>query len=201
MGKKITWQKNSENPDNYNVTNLKFISEWWSKLDEIEVKLAQRLIPDTGNVNDIDWKFQRFDEDFTLESPQIRGITVYGKKKGDEREFGYTAQKIELDTDNQQLDIYLQSQPNTIIRFTIPTIQYQTIALGEVEIVSNGDGKNHLILLRNNQAKLEVTFTLNSDQQLYLLSQLAKTLKLNPKLNISPDTLRELQDLLQQQSM
>ncbi|MBL1210562.1 hypothetical protein [Geminocystis sp. GBBB08] len=179
MSKIITWEKNSDTINNDNVNNLQFISQWWSNLDKIKVKLAQRLIPETGNLNDIDWKLQRFDEEFILESPQIRGITVYGKKKDEEKEFGYTAKKIELDTNNQQLDIYLQSQSNTVIRFTIQTIQYQTISLKEVEIVSNADEKNHLILLRNNDAKLEVTFTLNPNQQLYLLTQLAKTLKLN----------------------
>ncbi|BAQ65252.1 hypothetical protein [Geminocystis sp. NIES-3709] len=196
MNKKITWQTKSENIDNQ--TNLQLISQWWSTLDKKPVKLAQRVISENGSTNDIDWKSQRFDEEFTLESPQVRGITIYGKKQGEEKEFGYTPQKIELDADYQQLDIYLQSQSNIIIRFTLNTIQYPILSLAEVEIVSNPSGKNHLILLRNHEQKIEVTFTLNPNQQLYLLSQLAKTLKLNPKLNVSSETLRELLDLLQQ---
>lgn len=195
MNQKIIWQTKSENPEN--ATNLQLISQWWSNLDQKPVKLAQRVIPESGNLDDIDWKTQRFDEQFTLENPQIRGITLYGKKQGEEKEFGYTPQKIELDGDYQQLDIYLQSQSNIIIRFRLDRVQYPVLSLGEVEIVTNPSGKNHLILLRNHEQKIEVTFNLNPNQQLYLLSQLAKTLKLNPKLNISPETLRELVELLQ----
>jgi hypothetical protein len=197
MSSKIIWQQNSENVDNYNVTNLQFIGEWWSNLGQQKVKIAQRLIPDTGNINDIDWKTQKFDEEFILESPQIRGITIYGKKQGNDKEFGYTPRKLELDIDNQELDIYLQSQSNTLIRFSVATIVYQTLPLGDVEIVSNSDSKNHLILVRNKERRVEITFTLNPNQQLYLLSQLAKTLKDNPKLNVSPETLTELLKLSQ----
>lgn len=196
MSNKIIWQQNSDNADNYNVTNLQFISEWWSNVGQKKVKIAQRLIPDTENIYDIDWKYQRFDEEFIIESPEIRGITIYGKKQGNDKEFGYTPQKLELDIDNQELDIYLQSQSKTIIRFSVAKIIYQTIPFGEVEIVSNGDSKNHLILIRNKEKKVEITFTLNTNQQLYLFSQLAKTLKDNPKLNLSPETLKELLNLL-----
>lgn len=195
MSSKIIWQQNSENVDNYNVTNLKFIGEWWSNLGQQKVKIAQRLIPDTGNINDIDWKTQKFDEEFILESPDIRGITIYGKKQGNDKEFGYTPQKLELDIDNQELDIYLQSQSNTLIRFSVANIVYQTLPLGDVEIVSNSDSKNHLILVRNKERRVEITFTLNPNQQLYLLSQLAKSLKNNPKLNVSPETLTQLLNL------
>lgn len=197
MSSKIIWQQNSENVDNYNVTNLQFIGEWWSNLGQQKVKIAQRLIPETGNINDIDWKTQKFDEEFILESPQIRGITIYGKKQGNDKEFGYTPQKLELDIDNQELDIYLQSQSNTIIRFSVATIVYQTLPLGDVEIVSNSDSKNHLILVRNKERRVEITFTLNPNQQLYLLSQLAKSLKHNPKFNVSPETLTQLLNLSQ----
>jgi hypothetical protein len=197
MSNKIIWQQNSENSDNYNVTNLQFISEWWSNVGQKKVKMAQRLIPDTENIYDIDWKYQRFDEEFIIECPEVRGITVYGKKEGNDKEFGYTPQKLELDIDNQELDIYLQSQSKTIIRFSVAKIIYQTIPFGEVEIVSNSDSENHLILIRNKEKKVEITFTLNSNQQLYLFSQLAKTLKNNPKLNLSPETLKELLNLSQ----
>lgn len=197
MTNKIIWQQNSENVDNYNVTNLQFIGEWWSNLGQQKVKIAQRLIPETGNINDIDWKTQKFDEEFILESPQIRGITIYGKKQGNDKEFGYTPQKLELDINNQELDIYLQSQSNTLIRFSVANIVYQTLPLGDVEIVSNSDSKNHLILIRNKERRVEITFTLNPNQQLYLLSQLAKSLKHNPKLNLSPETLTQLLNLSQ----
>lgn len=195
MNNKITWQAKTENPDN--LSNLQLITQWWANLDATPVKLAQRLIPDSGNLDEINWETQRFDEEFTLYSPQLRGITLYGKKQGEEKEFGYTPHKLELDTDFQQLDIYLQSQSHLIIRFTINTIQYPTISLSEVEIVSNPSGKNHVILLRNHEQKIDITFSLNPHQQLYLLSQLIKTLKLNSPIDISPETLEELQTLLQ----
>jgi hypothetical protein len=194
MNQKITWQTKSENPDNLN--NLQIINQWWTNLTEKPVKLAQRLIPDSGNFEDINWETQKFDEEFILTSPQLRGITLYGKKQGEEKEFGYTPHKIELDIDSQQLDIYLQSQSNLIIRFTTNIIQYPTLSLSEVEIVSNPSGKNHVILLRNHEQKIDVTFSLNPPQQLYLLSQLVKTLKLNPQINISSDILEELVTLL-----
>lgn len=198
MTQKITWQVNGDNTDNINENNLRLISQWWSKLDQQKVSIAMRLIPPSGNVEEIDWDMpQKFDENTILESPEIRGITVYGKKQGEEKEFGYTAQRIELDLSQESLKLWLQSQANTIIRFATPVIKYDSLNLKNIEIVSNSAGKNQLVLVRDKDAKIEITFALNTNQQLYLLSQLAKNLKLNAKLNLSPETLREILELLQ----
>ena len=78
MQGKIVWQQGSNKPENLN--NFGLISQWWSSLANKDVTLAQRLIPQTGEVDQLNWEQQRFDEVFEIQNPEIRGITLYWRK-------------------------------------------------------------------------------------------------------------------------
>lgn len=195
MTNTIIWQQHSDNPDN--LSNFNTICQWWSNLENQEVNLAQRLIPDNGNLDEIDWQTQQFDEKFVITAPQVRGITLYGKKPNQEQELNFTASELELNLDENELYIYLQSRNNVLIKVWQTPVNYQQISLNNFEIASQQVGKDCVILLRDKEQKVEVSFSLKTDQQLYLLSQLAKILKLNAKLNLSPETLSELLNMMQ----
>lgn len=195
MKNTIIWQQHSDNPDN--LSNFNTICQWWSNLENKEVNLAQRLIPDNGNLDEIDWQTQQFDEKFIITAPQVRGITLYGKKPNQEQEFNFTASELELNLDENELYIYLQSRNNVLIKVWQTQVKYETISLTNFQLASQQVGKDCVILLRDKEQKVEVSFSLKTDQQLYLLSQLAKILKLNAKLNLSPETLSELLNMMQ----
>jgi hypothetical protein len=172
MSQTIIWEQNSGNPDNFN--NFNTICEWWSKLDNQEVNLAQRLIPDNGNLLEIDWQKQRFDEKFIINSPEVRGITLYGRKQNQEREFSYTVSELELNLGDNELYIYLQSRDDVVIKIWQPKITYQVIKLNNFKIVTKKVDKNCLILLTDEEQKIEINFSLTSEQKSYLLSQLSE---------------------------
>lgn len=195
MDNLIIWQQQTDNPDN--GLNFNTICQWWSNLANQEVNLAQRIIPDNGNLAEIDWQPQRFDEKFIITAPQVRGITLYGTRLNQEQEFNFTPSQLELNVDENELYIYLQSRNNVLIKIWQPTINYEVISLNNFKIASQQIGKNCVVLLTDKEQKIEVNFTLTPDQQLYLLSQLAKILKLNAKLNLSPETLSELLNMMQ----
>jgi len=107
MEAKIIWQQNSDNPAN--GSNFATIQQWWANLNDKKIAWRQRLIPESGDVSQLHWESQRFDEVFKLESPQIRGITLYWYKPDGNSERSTTPRKLELDTQQQQLYIYPQS--------------------------------------------------------------------------------------------
>ena len=195
MTNKIIWKQQSDQIDN--LSNFNTIRQWWSDLANQEVNLAQRLIPASGNLAEIDWQPQQFDEKFILNAPQVRGITLYGTKPDQEQEFNFTGSQLELNLDDNELYIYLQSRDNVLIKIWRPQIDYEVISLNNCKIASQQVGKNLVMLLQDPEQKLEVNLSLTPDQQLYLLSQLAKILKLNAKLNLSPETLSELLNMMQ----
>ncbi|MGK7874562.1 MAG: hypothetical protein AB4426_15010 [Xenococcaceae cyanobacterium] len=170
METKIIWQQNSSYPDN--ADNFATISQWWENLNGQEIAFAQRLIPTSGNLDEIDWESQRFDEKFALQMPQIRGITLYWQKPDSEEERNITADKLELDTARQQLYIYPQSQPQLVIRVGIPEIIYQTIELKDPQIAGTSVGENCILLLRDRQQQLEVKLTLSRKSLGQLLENL-----------------------------
>ena len=62
MQGKIIWQQSSTKPENPN--NLALISQWWRSLANQKITLAQRMIPQSGEVDELNWDIQRFDEVF-----------------------------------------------------------------------------------------------------------------------------------------
>jgi hypothetical protein len=159
MPTKIVWQQDSSQPDNAN--NFAAIKQWWADLNAKEVAWQQRLIPESGNPDEIDWDSQRFDEKFALQLPEIRGITLYWYKLGSEGTRNITAKKLELDTARQKLYIYPLSQPQLVIRVGKPDIIYQTIELKDPLIAGTSVGDNCVLLLRDSKQQIEVKLTLN----------------------------------------
>ena len=162
MQTKIIWQQNSQKADN--TDNLAFISQWWSSLANKDVTFAQRLIPADGALDKINWDKQRFDEFFTLNNPQIRGITVYWCKLNSDLERNTTPYQLVLDTRRQQLYIFPQSQNQLIIRVGLPEVSYETVEITNPEAESKQvDDGNYLLTLRDTIQHIEVKVNLNSE--------------------------------------
>lgn len=158
----ITWEQGSTNPDN--AANFATISQWWAAMTQKEIAWKQRLLSSSSPVKDLDWEPARFDEKFTLYTPQIRGITLYWRRdaKADAPEKNSTAAKLELDTLQQQLYIYPQSQKELVIRVGIPEIIYQKFAIANPKIAYAGAGEQHTLLLRDSKQQIEIKVTLDA---------------------------------------
>ena len=170
MQGQVIWQQSSTKAENAN--SLAFISQWWSALDNKEITLAQRMIPQSGELDELNWELQRFDEVFELKSPQIRGITLYWRKPDSQQERNTTPHQLVLNTHSQQLYICPQSQKQLVIRVGLPEIIYQTIEIKNPQLQSSPFGQNHILTLRDTQQQLEVKVTLSPDN----LSQLKQLL-------------------------
>ena len=95
MSNNLIWQQNSSEPNNQE--NFQAIAKWWSELEGTEITWQQRLVPPLGEVEDLDWQPQKFDEKFVLSAPQVKGITLYWRSRGiDERNI--TPGKLQLNS-------------------------------------------------------------------------------------------------------
>ena len=165
---KVTWQQNSNNPDN--ADNLAAIAQWWHNLDGKEISWQQRLITSTDQVEEINWEVQKFDEKFLIQNTQLRGITIYWRKSNAKDERNITARKFELDLIKQKLYIYPQSQEQVVICVGPPQVVYQIIELNNPQIIGKAVGDNYLLLLRDIEQKLDVKINLNSQKLEELLA-------------------------------
>jgi hypothetical protein len=166
----LIWQQNSSQSDNGD--NLKAIAKWWSNLAGKEVAWQQRLIPSSGNLEELDWQPQKFDEKLILETPQVRGITLYWRNNKGADERNITPSKLSLNTFQQRLYVFPQSQSQVVISVTLPVTIYQKINLVNPQLaatIKNGQG---IILLRDEAEKLEVKVALSQSQINQLLDQL-----------------------------
>jgi hypothetical protein len=154
----ITWHYGSNNPEN--PDHFDTIRRWWSNLNGKEVTWRQRIIPASGEVKNLDWEPQRFDEQFVISNPEVRGITLYWRKPGTPDPRNTTVSKLEFDRLRQELYIYPQSQPTLVIRVGVAAIQYKTVTLKEAEIVFEGN----TLILRDRTQLLEVKTQLTSQQ-------------------------------------
>lgn len=161
MSSLITWKQNGTNPEN--MDNLTLISEWWEKLHLQEVLWQQRLIPINGNLDQIDWSGQRFDERLALQKPQIRGITLYWYKSTLDQELSTTVSQLTLNIITGELFVYPQSQPQLLIKITKPQLVYQTIEIHNPLSVGNTTGDKYILLLRDKEQQLQVKITLNEE--------------------------------------
>jgi hypothetical protein len=159
MAEPLIWELNRSHPDN--GANLEIIQQWWCDLNDREIIFAQRLIPETNQVSDINWEAQRFDERATIQQARIGGITLYWRNPNSERERSLTPAKLELDRDRQQLYIYSQSQPNLVIRITKCEEVYQTYTLNSPKIAGAKMGDRHILLFQDDDQKLEIKLTLD----------------------------------------
>jgi hypothetical protein len=165
----IIWQEESNDPNKGNKLSL--ICQWWESLKDEEIFWQQRLIPDNSQVKDLNWERQTFDEKLLLQKPQIRGITLYWCKLGDNEERNITPQKLELDETQGHLDIYPKSQSKLIIRVSKLPV-YETLEIKNPLIAGTSVGNDYVLILRDKQQKLEVKLILNPDS----LQQLMKNL-------------------------
>ena len=163
------WQQNSSQPDNRE--NLAAIAQWWSDLAGKEILWQQRLIPASGDLQDLDWQPQKFDEKFILQAPQLRGITLYWRNNNtDERNI--TPQKLQLNTAKQQLYVFPQTQSQVVISISLPQTIYQKLNLSNPQIAATIKDGNGIILLRDETEKLEIKVTLDSTRVNQLLDRL-----------------------------
>ncbi|MGQ4648673.1 hypothetical protein [Lyngbya aestuarii] len=170
MQPKIIWQQNSDNPENGG--NLAKISKLWESFNNKKVAWRQRLIPQSDNISAIDWEAQRFDEIFKLQTPQVRGITLYWRKPDSDQERSTTPHKLEFDTQSLQLYIYPQSQKDIVFRVGIPEVVYQKIEITNPQWESSSTGENQILIVRDKQQQLEVKLTLSQDNIAQLKEQL-----------------------------
>ncbi|WP_013323540.1 hypothetical protein [Gloeothece verrucosa] len=174
MASPITWQQDSDNPDN--AQNLSLIGQWWEKLDSQEVSWQQRILPSNGDIDELDWSSQRFDEKISLQKPQMRGITLYWYSPSFKDERSTTPRQLTLDMTKGDLYIYPQSQTQLVIRINKPQIVFQTVEVNDPLIVGNSVGDNYVLLLRDKQQQLQVKITLTP----HSLQQLLASLPQNP---------------------
>ncbi len=169
MQVKTIWQQGGTEANN--AENFATISQWWGSLNGKTVTWRQRLIPETGNVQDLNWDPQRFDEEFAIATPAIRGITLYWKKPGTPDERNTTPQKLELNHLQQELYIYPQSQANLVIRVALPQVVYQTVKIAQPQLAIEKTGDRTVLIVRDELQRLEIQVNL-SPEQLANLQQL-----------------------------
>ncbi|HIK30104.1 MAG TPA: hypothetical protein IGS17_09960 [Oscillatoriales cyanobacterium M59_W2019_021] len=162
MERKITWQLSSTDPEN--ATNLDAIRQWWANLRDREISWQQRILPPSGNPEDLDWESTRFDEVFVIASPELRGITLYWHKPGDPQERNITARKLELDRLHACLYVYSQAQQQVILRVALPQVSYQTLELKHPQVSYVADGDNRVFRFRDADLQMEVKVILSAEE-------------------------------------
>lgn len=170
MQTKTIWQQGGSAANN--AENFAAIGQWWSSLNGQTVTWRQRIIPETGKVQDLNWDPQRFDEEFAIASPTLRGITLYWHKPGTTEERNTTPHQLELDHLQQALYIYPQSQPNLVIRIALPQIVYQTVKITQPQLAIEKTGDRAVLIVRDETQRLEIQVNL-SPEQLTNLRQLS----------------------------
>lgn len=171
MQSKTVWLSNSSNLEN--TSNFTAINQWWSNLHSQEIIWRQRLLPPTGDISELDWETQRFDERFLISNPQIRGITLYWKKADSAQERSTTPHKLELDPIRQCIYIYPQSQKEVVIRVELAGMIAQTIELNNPQLQVSSAGENQVLTLLDLQKKLQVKVTLSPENIAWLKQQLS----------------------------
>ena len=157
----LVWQQNSD--DLNNGDNLKAIARWWSDLDGKEVSWQQRLLPSNGDLQDVDWQPQKFDEKFVMQATELRGITLYWRNNKIADERNITPAKMQLNLTQKQLSIVPQSQSQIVINISLPGVVYEKIALTNPQIAATTKDDRGILLLRDETQKLEIRVTLDRD--------------------------------------
>ncbi|MEM7756587.1 MAG: hypothetical protein AAF298_00445 [Cyanobacteria bacterium P01_A01_bin.40] len=173
MTNNLIWQQNNQEPDN--VNNLDEIAQWWSNLAGQTITWQQRLIPSSGDLQELDWEPQKFDEQFSLDSSQLRGITLYWRPNQASEERNITPSKLQLNLTEQKLYVFPQSQSQVLIRISLPRIIYQKLKLSNPQLAATIKDGQGIILLRDELQKLEITVTLNQESREQLLKHLKTT--------------------------
>ncbi len=173
MSNNLIWQQNSR--DRNNGDNLEAIANWWSNLADKEINWQQRLIPSDNDLQKIDWQPQKFDEIFVLQTPQLRGITLFWRTEKIADERNITPSKLQLDLNQQQLYIFPQSQSQVAIKINVPELIYQKLNLVNPQIAATTKDDGGILLLRDAAQKLEIKVILGSEQLNQLLDRFKTT--------------------------
>ncbi|MBD2178781.1 hypothetical protein H6F42_17825 [Pseudanabaena sp. FACHB-1998] len=172
MDSTITWTLGSTDPDA--ETNLARIAQWWAALAGQEIIWQQRPITENTDRAAIDWSKESLDETFTIQSPSLRGITLYWYKPNSPDERNISVGYLQLDLFNQQLNVLPSSGKSYQLRITLPKIVYQKIQLGDPQfgslIQSNGDT---VLLFRDEKQRLEIQIDLSSANATLLKQKLS----------------------------
>jgi hypothetical protein len=155
----ITWLQGGNDPNN--PTNFETIRDWWGKLSGKEVVVAQRLIPDHGDISRINWERQKFDDQLVMSKAEMRGITLYWQRSPSTEERSFTPYKLELDTVQEKLYVYPQSQRQVVIRVGIPDVRYTTVSLQNPELLVTGSGEEKTLLMRDRDRQIAVQLPLH----------------------------------------
>ena len=172
MESTITWTLGSADLDS--EANLARIAQWWSALAGQDIIWQQRPIAENSDRSAIDWSKQALDETFAIQTPSLRGITLYWYKPNSPDERNISVGYLQLDLFNQQLDILPSSGRSYQLRITLPKIVYQKIELTDPQLggilQDNGDA---VILLRDDKQRLEVKINLNATNAAALRQKLS----------------------------
>ena len=171
MANLVEWQQGSSAPQN--SENFVQISQWWEGLANQEVFWQQRLIPESGKIEEIDWKTQDFDELKLLLTPQVRGLTFYWRQAEIADERGLTLRKVILDSGLNRVLLFSEAQSHLIIRVGRAPIVYQTIELVHPILAGKRVGDRGILLLRDQVQQIEITVTLDGSELKQILSLLA----------------------------
>lgn len=170
MPMRVVWQQGSSEPNN--AENFANIQQWWTSLSGKEVTWRQRLLPESGDVSELNWEPQRFDEAFAIVTPQIRGITLYWHKPDAKDERNTTPYKLELDQLQQQLLIYPQSQRNLVIRVALPQVVYQQVKIKQPQLAVTQAAGQSVLIVRDEAQRLEIQVSLSPEKLAELKQQL-----------------------------
>ncbi len=161
MDSTITWTLGSTDPDA--EANLARIAQWWTSLAGQEIIWQQRPLTENCDRNAIDWNKQALDETLALQTPSLRGITLYWYKPDSPNERNISVGYLQLNLFNQQLDILPSSGRSYQIRITLPKIVYQKIQVTDPQFGSitqpNGDA---VLLFRDEKQRLEIQIDLSA---------------------------------------
>lgn len=174
MANFVEWQQGSSSPQNGD--SFAQISHCWEELDGQEIFWQQRLIPESGLTEDVDWKPQDFDERKVLLSPQVRGITFFWHQAGMADERGITPRKVILEPNLNRLLLFSGTQNNLVIRVGRSPIVYQTVELVHPVLAGKRVGDQGILLLRDPVQQIEVKVILDGlglEQILSLLTSSA----------------------------
>ncbi|MEM9771164.1 MAG: hypothetical protein AAF889_06130 [Cyanobacteria bacterium P01_D01_bin.73] len=166
----VVWRYGDSDPAN--PAHFETISQWWARLNGQTITWRQRLMDQTPDPRQLDWEVERFDEQFVCQGAEVRGISLYWHKVGQEAERNSTPAKLELDTLHQHLYIYPKSQPDLVIRVGLPEVTYQTlsVAASQCEVAAKAGGYQ-LSVLDKTQG-LQVNIALSAEQAAALKQQL-----------------------------
>lgn len=163
------WQAGVQSPEN--AKNLGMIAEWWKSLGTKNVQWKQRMIPPTGQ---IDWNPQKFDESLVFTETDLRGITLFYRKKDGKEMGAMTPAKLEFDFVHQWLNIYPETQPTLVIRIEAPDIEWKSLPMTNPEWIGNantdaaGNIIGYQLLIRDAVSQIEVQIEMDANSLNFL---------------------------------